>query len=173
MSSPITLTPSSTVVEPPHHTPRVRLRLKPTGSVTGYVDGAWWPRSRDLAAELPALLAVLAIRPGAIERVTFNLTTWTSVPRRLVIEGRPVRLEGFRSQPAPTVTVTGQARQRLTLLTLPPDIPEAYAHEVLMRAAQRNNADSPGMLLSPGRDAGAELADTATQRWEVDGGRVR
>ncbi|HKS47628.1 MAG TPA: DUF5994 family protein, partial [Amycolatopsis sp.] len=75
MSGPRTLTTTplvSAVVEPPPHT--LRLRLKPKAPATGYVDGAWWPRSRDLSAELPTLLAVLAIRPGRIERVTYNLT---------------------------------------------------------------------------------------------------
>ncbi len=33
---------------PPEHTPR--LRLKPKAPQSGYVDGAWWPRSDDLAA---------------------------------------------------------------------------------------------------------------------------
>jgi hypothetical protein len=40
--------------EPPRLT--LRLKLKPKAPTTGYVDGAWWPRSRDLSAELPALL---------------------------------------------------------------------------------------------------------------------
>ena len=37
-----------------------RPRLKPAGPATGHVDGAWWPRTRDLAAraEQP--------RPGAL-----------------------------------------------------------------------------------------------------------
>ena len=36
---------------PPENTPR--LRLKPKAPQSGYVDGAWWPRSDDLPAELP------------------------------------------------------------------------------------------------------------------------
>ncbi|WP_410639151.1 DUF5994 family protein [Amycolatopsis sp. lyj-346] len=44
------------------HSPR--LRLKPKAPTTGYVDGAWWPTSRDLTAELPPILAVLAVRLG-------------------------------------------------------------------------------------------------------------
>ncbi|MFC0105990.1 DUF5994 family protein [Kibdelosporangium aridum] len=36
------------VTEPPRHT----LRLKPKAPTTGYVDGAWWPRSRDLSARI-------------------------------------------------------------------------------------------------------------------------
>ena len=50
---------------PPEHTPR--LRLKPKAPQTGYVDGAWWPRSDDLTTELPDLLAVLSVRLGPIE----------------------------------------------------------------------------------------------------------
>ena len=46
----------------PIEDPRVRLRLKPKAPTTGWVDGGWWPRSRDLAAELPGLLSVLAVR---------------------------------------------------------------------------------------------------------------
>ncbi|MFS8102185.1 DUF5994 family protein [Lentzea alba] len=41
-----------------------------------FVDGAWWPRSSDLAAELPPLIAALAGRLGRATRVTFNLTAW-------------------------------------------------------------------------------------------------
>ncbi|ASR36634.1 hypothetical protein BAY61_18330 [Prauserella marina] len=181
-SSPHTLiaTPStSTVIEPPRHT--LRLRLKPKAPTTGYVDGAWWPRSRDLAAELPALLAVLAIRPGRIERVTYNLTMWEPAARRLTIEGRTVRLEGFRSQHPDTVTVTGQGRQRLTLLVVAPETTPASAHDTLMTASQRDNVDSTDTLLALSRvtpvatlkNTGTELMEAATQRWEVDGGRVR
>jgi hypothetical protein len=36
-----------------------RLSLKPTGSVRGAVDGAWWPRSTDPAVELAALIEEL------------------------------------------------------------------------------------------------------------------
>ena len=49
---------------PPEHTPR--LRLKPKAPLSGYVDGAWWPRSDDLAAELPDLLACCRFGSGAL-----------------------------------------------------------------------------------------------------------
>ena len=38
--------------------PREQLRLKPKAPTTGWADGGWWPRSRNLAAELPGLLSV-------------------------------------------------------------------------------------------------------------------
>jgi len=58
------------------------MKLKPKAPATGYVDGAWWPRSRNLSAELPALQAVLAVRLGRIRRVSDNLTTATTEPVR-------------------------------------------------------------------------------------------
>jgi Family of unknown function (DUF5994) len=41
-----------------HEDPGGRLRLKPKAPKTGWVDGGWWPRSRDLAAERVTLLVV-------------------------------------------------------------------------------------------------------------------
>jgi len=60
--------PASMATEPPRLT--LRLKLKPKAPTAGYVDRAWWPRSRDLSTELPALLAVLAIRLGGVARVS-------------------------------------------------------------------------------------------------------
>ena len=72
--------------------PRLRLRLKPQGPTRGQVDGGWWPRSRDLAAELPSLLAVLAVRLGRIERLTYHLTDWSPAPRKIICRGGVVQL---------------------------------------------------------------------------------
>lgn len=64
-------TPKTTLVnELPQLT--LRLRTKPKAPTTGYVDGAWWPRSRDLAVELPALLAVPVVRLGQVQRVDLD-----------------------------------------------------------------------------------------------------
>ncbi|MFS8096942.1 DUF5994 family protein [Lentzea alba] len=125
----------------------LRLRLRPKALTAGYVDGAWWPRSRDLAAELPALLAVLAVRLGEIPRVSYNLTEWESAPRQIAAEGVRVRLSGFWSRPAHTVDVVAGDRRRLTLLVVPPDTEPSAAHHVMMRAAQRDNADTVEELL--------------------------
>ena len=75
-----------------------RLRLKPTAHGTGYVDGAWWPRSDDLMTELPDLIAVLSVGRGAISRVMFNLSEWTTMPAELATGGRAVRLGAYRQQ---------------------------------------------------------------------------
>jgi hypothetical protein len=68
-----------------------RLQLSPDGS--GRVDGAWWPRSDDLTAEVPGLAAALQSRLGTIERVAYHPAAWAPAPRRAGTgrDGRPVR----------------------------------------------------------------------------------
>jgi hypothetical protein len=158
--------------QPPRPAPRVT--VKPAGPVTGEVDGAWWPRSRDLSAELPALLADLVDRWGSVSRVTYNLDVWNPVERRLVVAGRIVRLGGFRFQHADTVTLIGASGQRLTLLVIPPESTPAAAHHALTTAAQPGNDDPIETLLAPHTTSTDRTTstDAAIQRWELDGGRT-
>jgi hypothetical protein len=93
----------------------LRLKLKPKGPATGYVDGAWWPRSLDLSTELPALVEVLAVRLGRVERVSYHLGAWDAAPRRIHVVGRLLRLGGYRLQNPHTVDVVGLTGRRLTL----------------------------------------------------------
>jgi hypothetical protein len=71
---------STIATEPVRHA--LRLKLKPKAPASGYVDGAWWPRSLDLPTELPALVEVLAIRLGHVERVSYHLGAWDAAPHR-------------------------------------------------------------------------------------------
>jgi hypothetical protein len=125
----------------------LRLRLKPKGPVTGYVDGGWWPRSRDLVAELPELATVLSVRLGPIQRIAYAMDGWEPPSGRVDVDGHRVRMEGFRSQDRDTVAVTGLNGQRLSLLVVPPDADETAAHDAMMTAAHRDNADSPASIL--------------------------
>ena len=145
----------------------LRLRLKPKGPVTGHVDGGWWPRSRDLAAEVPELATVLSVRLGPIERVAYALDAWDSPPRRVDVDGRRVRLEGFRSQDRDIVHLTGMGGQRVSLLVIPPDTSEAAGHDAMMTAAHRDNADTPASILRRAkstRDSGRRLTSVNTAR---------
>jgi hypothetical protein len=131
-----------------HATHQPRLKLKPKAPATGYVDGGWWPRSADLAAELPALVEVLAVRLGPIAQVAYSLDAWVTPPRRLQINGARVRLEGFHSQDAHVLHVVGMDRRRISLLVVPTDAAENTAHDALTTAAERGNADSPARILT-------------------------
>ena len=136
----------------PERTPR--LRLKPKASVSGHVDGAWWPQTDDLTAELPDLLAVLSVRLGAVDRVLYNLAAWAQMPKRLITGGRAVRLDGYRLQPADTLQVLGLGRAKILLLVVPPHTDADVAHEAMMTAAAPNDATSVGDPLSIGAHDG-------------------
>jgi uncharacterized protein DUF5994 len=164
--------PASMATEPSRQ--MLRLKLKPKAPATGSVDGAWWPRSRDLSTELPALLTVLAIRLGGVERVSYNLATWDAAPRRLDVNGRRLRLGGFHAQHPHTVDLIGANGTRLTLLVLPPGADPVAAHRTLMTASRRDNVDSiDGLLAATAAPERATGGDPAMERWEVDGGAAR
>ncbi len=132
---------------PPVHTPR--LRLKPKAPQSGYVDGAWWPHSEDLTAELPDLLAVLSVRLGPIGRVIYNVNEWATPPAKFATGGRTVRLDGYRLQPVNTVEVLGLDRNKIVLLVVSPHADPDQAHATMMTAAGPNNASTvEGLLMS-------------------------
>jgi len=133
---------------PPDYTPR--LRLKPKAEPTGYVDGAWWPWSDDLLKELPDLLAVLSVRLGPIERVLYNLSEWSTAPRKAMVGERMVRLDGYRHQPINTLEILGVSRGRILLLVVPPATDPDRAHATMMAAAGPNDHSSVEGLLTAG-----------------------
>lgn len=133
---------------PPEQTPR--LRLKPKALPTGFVDGAWWPRSTDLTVELPDLLAVLSVRLGEINDVSYRLEEWVPAPRKVSIGGHVVRLSGFHRQPADTIEVRGMGGSSVLLVLSPGTDPE-QAHETLMAAAAADDASTTAGLLGVGR----------------------
>ena len=129
----------------PQSTPRLRLKRK--AATTGYVDGAWWPHSSDLAVELPDLLAVLSVRLGSIERVIYNLGDWAKAPTEFATGGAVVQLGGYTGQPVDTIQVVGIDRRKLVLLVVPPDTEPEYAHDAMMSAATPGNASTIEDLL--------------------------
>ena len=156
---------------PLEHTPR--LRLKPKARQNGYVDGAWWPRSDDLATELPDLLAVLSDRLGPIVRVIFNSNEWAKPGAGFATGGRRVRLDGYRLQPTNTVEVLGLNRNSIVLLVVAPNADPDEAHATLMAAAAPGNdstVDDLLMVSARERESRTQAA-SAQQRWVSAGQR--
>ncbi|MET4613637.1 hypothetical protein ABIC28_004641 [Rhodococcus sp. PvR044] len=148
--------------------PTLRLRLKPRRAARGFVDGAWWPRSPDLATEVPGLLAVLAIRLGRIDRVVYNINGWAKAPAWIRSGGHEVRLDGYPFQPVNTLYVVGANRKRMALLVVPPYTEPDYAHATMMTAAKPNSATTADDLLMVGVREASQLA--AQNRWDSEGG---
>ncbi|PVZ14757.1 DUF5994 family protein [Actinomycetospora cinnamomea] len=150
MSPAPTTSPSTTTVPPVDGSHSVRLRLKAAAPVSGYVDGGWWPRSRDLTAELPPMIAELGDRVGPVTRISFHLGAWEPAPRRLPTGPR---LEGFRTTDPRTLTVVGRSGARLVLLVVPPPTDGPAAEAALDAAATAGDVRSPTDLLGDGPGA--------------------
>lgn len=163
-----------------------RVEMKPAGTVTGYVDGGWWPRSTDPAQEFPGLVEALHGVVGQVRRVVYNLDFWEPVQRKLTVAGQVVKCEGFHTMNAHTVTAIGANAARVTLLVVPPATPDDTAQAMLHTAAdQDNTATVEDILASGGVETGQHTANLATpgrkqradavpdQRWEDEGGHVR
>lgn len=125
-----------------------RVTMKRAGAELGHVDGGWWPRSADLAAELPALAAALASRVGPVARVTYHLDAWGTTARKVRLGDRTVRLEGFRATDPDTVTVLGTDSRRVNLLVVPREVPGGAARAALRSAADGDSVATAAEILS-------------------------
>ncbi|WP_329126328.1 DUF5994 family protein [Streptomyces sp. NBC_01465] len=130
----MTATTTSTRTTLPPVTPVARLALKSlTGS--GLLDGAWWPRSRDLAAELPALADVLDPLWGRITRVAVNPMFWPVVPRKVAIRDRVLKVGWFTPELDPhKLLLLSYSTGRWDLLVIPPETGAAAAARLMAAA---------------------------------------
>ena len=164
-----------------------RLRLQPDRSGRTLLDGGWWPRSADPAAELPGLILALDERHGPanpITRIMLGMAGWDpDRPRRLRVDGpagrRVVRLGWFAGQPAGLLTATSAGGRRSDLLTVPPHTSEQAASAAMEQAAQAGNRNHTPALLaaitppaSPARPAtGTAAVGAELSAWEWEGGQ--
>jgi len=125
---------------------RPRLLLRPDPSGAGLLDGGWWPRSADPAAELPGLILALDERHGRLTRVMVGTAGWdASRPRRLRVDGpagsRVVRLGWFATMPAGLLIAISASGERTDLVTIPPHASEQDARAAMEQATQAGNRD--------------------------------
>ncbi|RDI66916.1 DUF5994 family protein [Nocardia pseudobrasiliensis] len=118
---------------PPHRTPR--LRLKPKTESHGYLDGAWWPRTGKLIAELPDLLAALTVRVGTAQRVVYDSASWSRVPRQLTIGDHAVRLDAYPFELGNTMYVYGNMGNMIVLRVIAFTTAPDAAHSALLTTA--------------------------------------
>ncbi|MFJ3632623.1 DUF5994 family protein [Streptomyces sp. NPDC090112] len=97
------------------------LRLETTGSREGVLAGAWWPRSRDVAGELPTMIAVLTEYLGPITRVGLDASAWDGITR-------------------------GE-NDHFALLLVPPGTAPEAARTAMARAVEADNTTSAADLL--------------------------
>jgi hypothetical protein len=99
----------------------LRLRLYPALDRRAVVDGAWWPYSRDAAAELPGLITAVDRLLGRVTlRISLHGDAWRSVPRRIPARGRQVHINGLRPVDPRLITLFFAAGEPVVLLVIPP-----------------------------------------------------
>ncbi|EHK86933.1 DUF5994 family protein [Saccharomonospora azurea] len=113
----------------------VRLEMKRPDAARGHVDGGWWPRSAEPEAEFSELCAALEPWIGVASRVSYHLGTWGVASRRIEVNHRVVRLEGFLTMDPHTVVVIGSDSRRVTLLMVPADTAAEVSRAQLRAAA--------------------------------------
>jgi hypothetical protein len=134
--------PTSTLLDPPAPRPiapalAARVSFRQPVTSAPHIDAAWWPRSRDLEAELPGLLDVLWTAAREVDRVSYPIQSWLPVSRRLDIEGRRIRLGGFAHQ-SPSMISLRDARgaERIDILVIPPEAEEEFAAAAMVLASR-------------------------------------
>ncbi|WP_406277093.1 DUF5994 family protein [Streptomyces sp. NBC_00191] len=153
----------------------LRLMLAPAGTAPALIDGAWWPRSRDLTAELPALTAVLDPLWGRITRVTVNPTFWPIIPRMVPVPGHVVHVGWFKAEQDPhKLLLLSYTSGRWDLLVIPPETSPTTAARLMATAT-----DPSRCLTASGLIQEAEFFRTAAENdwdsnretvWDSEGG---
>ncbi|MBX9983066.1 hypothetical protein A9W98_30410 [Mycobacterium gordonae] len=121
-----------------------RLEIKPFRPLSEHVDGAWWPRSKNLVHELPDLLASVSEQLGPIVMVGYRHNGWDETPPLADIGGRTVELLGFSSDEPTSVILIGEEGHHLTLHVISPDVSEQSGRQALdeARGVDGTRADS-------------------------------
>ncbi len=120
------------------------------------LDGAWWPRSTSLAAELPALMAAFGRQGVQLIRVAYHRELWEPAQRKLQVGDRSLRLGWFRAMDRHGVSLGGRKGERIELLVVPPATLPAVAERAMALAVTSGNRLPPTAILAAAQDAGAQ-----------------
>lgn len=169
-----TVSPSPTPeAEDPLSPSALRLSLAPAGPAPALLDGAWWPRSRDLMSELPALTAALESRWGRITRVAVNPTHWPVVPRKVPVTGHVVNVGWFLAEQDPhELLLLSYRRGRWNLLVVPPGTDPVSAAWLMAAASRAQGTSTASRLMEEAtRRRTADETDQGEEAvWDSEGG---
>ena len=152
-------------------TPPVRLSLTPKTTLAGQLDGAWWPCSRDLEAELPPLVDALAEPCGRITRAIVNPVRWPVVPHKVPVTGHTVHVGWFTEQDPDKMILLSYSVGRWDLLVIPPETEPAAAARLMSASTIPGSVlKAEGLLAADAVIRGAADERSREDAWETDGG---
>ncbi|MET9494731.1 DUF5994 family protein [Streptomyces sp. NPDC006552] len=145
----------------PSPEPAVRIALQPSTG-RGPIDGAWWPRSRDLVTELPTLVGVLDPLWGRITRVAVNPLLWPLLPSEVRARDRALKIGWLTPGLDPyNLLLLSQGTRRYDLLVISPGSGEATAGRLMAAACTPDG---------PYRTASALIATETTRHHDDTAG---
>ena len=135
-----------------------RLYLNPKGFDPCTLGGAWWPRSRNPASELPGLIMAIDATCGQVLRLVLAATGWDERPRRVIVGERTITIDYDGSQAAALLTAAC-VRSRLDLTVIPPTAGPRTARSAMVQARTAGNRFiAPDPPMSPGTSHAIEQA---------------
>ncbi|WP_369273929.1 DUF5994 family protein [Streptomyces sp. R11] len=173
MTATISLPPTAEADDRAFSSSSLRLSLAPTGPAPALLDGAWWPRSRDLESELPALTAVLDPLWGRITRVTVNPVHWPVVPRKVPVAGHVVKVGWFLAEQDPhELLLLSYRTGRWNLLVVPPQTTPVSAAWLMAAASDPLGTSTASRLMEEAARLRtvSETDRTVEAVWDSEGG---
>ncbi|WP_092800897.1 DUF5994 family protein [Rhodococcus globerulus] len=124
----------------PTRTPRFLLRGQ--GAVKSHVDGAWFPWTTNVTAELHDLISALSLRLGPITRVAFDWNTVSTAQRRIdAVDGLEVR-GPYPGQPVDLMYLDDIYGRQLVLMMIPPYVDPDRAYDIMRRLVDPTRGDT-------------------------------
>ncbi|MFF3987910.1 DUF5994 family protein [Streptomyces sp. NPDC001797] len=155
----------------------LRLTLAPAGAPPALIDGAWWPRSRNLTEQLPALVECLDPLWGRITRIAVSRTFWPVIPGEVPAHGHMVRVGWSNAGQDPHELLLLSYRFGCwSLLVIPPETGPATAARLMATATDPSRSLPPSGLIRVAerfRAAAEAAADSDSLReavWDSEGG---
>jgi hypothetical protein len=155
--------------------PAARLALKTDGASRGLLDGAWWPRSRDLLSELPALIGVLDPFWGRITRIAVNPENWPVIPREVPVDSHVVKVGWFTETDPHELLLLSYRTGRWDLLIIPPETGAESAARLMAAASDGHgpSVTASALIAADRARHGVTSADEPLEpdeAWEYEGG---
>jgi hypothetical protein len=115
---------------------------------SGPLDGAWWPRSRDLQREAPILVDGFPSDRGRISRLLVSPPDWDRTGAHVNARRGQVNIGRFPGDDAHVIVLSLGGGTRLRLLVIDPGTHPGTAQALMREASAPGNRRDAGALLA-------------------------
>ena len=141
--------------------PAARLALSGANRL-GPLDGAWWPTSTELTAEVgPLVAAVGEANHSAVIHLTYDRRVWSTTGRRVRVGQRWVKVGWFQLTEPQQVNLSLVDGRTIALLVIPPGTVATQAEWLLAQASDPGNRLRASELLAAAPPAPSAPAPAA------------